>query len=161
MSAPEGHPDLYSGRIAGLDLGAVLEAAPDVLDRGWALLTVVDSSRRVPDLPSIGMAAAAAGIPAVRVGGSLALRTDGLRVLAEDGLVTGFDEVWLFEGVPTADKPASIRLTAGRPLPDLPPADLVAWMSSSGCRLGLGDGEGLSYVTPDADVAGLIERLAG
>ena len=161
MTAPEEHLDLHSGWIADVGLGGVLGALPSVVGDGWALVTVVDSSRGVSDLPSIRIAAAAAGISAIRVGASLALRTDGLRILAEDGFFNGFDEVWLFRGVPAEDKPPGIRLTSDRPLPDLPPAELALWMAASGCRLGLGDGDGLNYVTPDEALADAIERLAG
>ena len=40
------------------------------------------------------------------------------------------------------------------------PVSLLRWMTDWRCRLGLGDGLGLNYITPDEATARLLERLA-
>lgn len=66
----------------------------------------------------------------------------------------GFDEVWCFDGQPTIPLPRDVHLVAPRNVEtDELPAGLATWFAESGCRIGFGDGVGLNFVTPDADIA--------
>ncbi len=78
-------------------------------------------------------------------------------VIAAFKLFTGFDEVWWFDEEPSLAKPEELSLVGPLNLAtDEIPAGLTQWMQDSKCRLGLGDGIGLNFVTPDVEVA---ERL--
>jgi hypothetical protein len=77
-------------------------------------------------------------------------------------IFTGFDEMWCFDEKPDMGKPADLWIVAPLNLDqdDLPPS-LARWMAESECRLGLGDGIGLNYATPNEVTARLLEGLAG
>ncbi len=62
-------------------------------------------------------------------------------------LFTHFDEVWLFGGAPVEPKPEGVRIVAPCDLSEGVPTEVADWMWRSGCIVGLGDGEGLNYVT--------------
>jgi len=155
--------DVRFGWLERLDVPAALEAAPSlVVGAGWALLSMVDSCAPVADLPSVAPTLARHGIDPAVVGGSVAVPTRVLPRLADDGFLNGFDEVWLFVDAPVTDKPATAaHLTSDRPLREPPASELVEWMGAAGCVIGLGDGDGLNYVTLDVAVAEEIERLRG
>jgi hypothetical protein len=77
-------------------------------------------------------------------------------------LFNGFDEVWCFDEAPKFAKPTDLWIVS--PLnvgqEDVPRL-LVPWMRESGCRLGLGDGIGLNYATPDESTAHRLELGTG
>lgn len=94
------------------------------------------------------------------------LRADGLLIsgtaLAQAESIAGFDgfdELWCFDADPTVVRSAEVRIASDGHFPvsgPLPPT-VALYMRASGCRLGLGDGCGLTYVTPDPAVAALLE----
>jgi len=85
---------------------------------------------------------------------------DFAKVADRFGLFTGFDEVWCFSETPKVMKPADFWIVSPSNIDqeDVPPA-LIPWMEQSGCRLGLGDGIGLNYATPDKNTAILLEEF--
>jgi hypothetical protein len=68
-------------------------------------------------------------------------------------LFTHFDEVWLFREAPMEPKPEGVRIVAPYNLSEEVPTEVANWMRRSGCIVGLGDGDGLNYVTVDERVA--------
>ena len=68
-------------------------------------------------------------------------------------LFTHFDEVWLFREAPMEPKPEGVSIVAPYNLSEVVPSEVADWMWRSGCVVGLGDGEGLNYVTVDEGVA--------
>jgi hypothetical protein len=68
-------------------------------------------------------------------------------------LFTHFDEFWLFREVPIEPKPEGVRIVAPYNLGEEVPPEVANWMYRSGCIVGLGDGDGLNYVTVDERVA--------
>ena len=68
-------------------------------------------------------------------------------------LFTHFDEVWLFSEAPTEPKPEVVGIVAPYNLGEEVPPEVADWMYRSGCIVGLGDGDGLNYVTVDERVA--------
>ncbi len=87
------------------------------------------------------------GASARTVGCDVATDGETLLSLIESGFFTGFDEVWLFDDPPRSSKPGGLRLTSDAPLRGPPPEQLEDWMRSCGCYAGLGDGDGLNFVT--------------
>jgi hypothetical protein len=85
---------------------------------------------------------------------------DGLMVdIAKSlNLFHGFDEAWFFEAEPFLPKPKEGWLVAPLNLNfnELQPT-ISAWMQDTACKLGLGDGIGLNYVTPDEKIANDVE----
>src|SRR5918995_756397 len=68
-------------------------------------------------------------------------------------LFTHFDEVWLFREAPIEPKPKGVSIVAPSNLSEGVPTEVAGWMWRSGCIVGLGDGEGLNYVTVDEGLA--------
>jgi hypothetical protein len=74
----------------------------------------------------------------------------------------GFDEVWFFDSEPTVPKPNDVWLVSPLNLKENPlPLPVAHWMHNSDCRLGLGDGIGMNYVTPDGNLANQLEGICG
>ena len=72
----------------------------------------------------------------------------------EQGLFSGFDEIWLYRDRPTVEKPKEVSII---PPPhylskDPPSKELLEWFNASGCILGLGDGVGMNYVTISKEI---------
>jgi|ERR1700722_17546562 hypothetical protein len=79
-------------------------------------------------------------------------------VATKFSLFCGFDELWCFDRKPTLPKPLNLSIVSPLNLQDEAlPGSLVSWMHETSCKLGLGDGIGLNYVTPDATMAKRIE----
>ena len=143
-------------------IGALLRSDAHLPGRfGYVLVTSVDSSR---DLSTLHEAQEITRRhPEARFVGSALLlpSSQAAEVTGAFKLFTGFDEVWWFNEAPPLPKPEDVSLVA--PLnvatDEISPA-LVAWMKDSKCRLGLGDGIGLNFVTPDDAVAELLEHTA-
>lgn len=120
----------------------------------WLLITSLDSTNDLTRVPVAG--------DVVRrhptahfLGGGLAIqRRDLQSILSDQRLFFGFDEVWFFESEPMERKPDDVAIVA--PLDfrtSKPTPGLERWMTESACRLGLGDGVGMNYVTSDENVA--------
>jgi hypothetical protein len=74
---------------------------------------------------------------------------------------TGFDEIWCFTTRPDAPKPRDASIVAPFDIVSGEvETELVRWFRESKCQLGLGDGIGLSYVTPDRALGAELERVA-
>ena len=117
----------------------------------YILISSFDSDRRVADMPW----AVARG----RSDPGWALSTSPLVIsgsstvdlLGDQNLFTGFDELWVPAQMPVIDPPDDANLVAPRALDvEVPPA-VLAWLTLSGCRLGVGDGDGMNYVVRDSD----------
>lgn len=79
-------------------------------------------------------------------------------IATELSVFSGFDEVWCFDNKPTLPKPLNLSIVSPLNLQDEAlPGSLVSWIHETSCKLGLGDGIGLNYVTPDAATAKRIE----
>lgn len=137
--------------LAPLDIPAVLRrvltSRPDIK---YALVSMIDSTPGVGSLPSLVLLLETLGAFYKRVDGDVVVDMPTLLALVEEHeFLAGFDEIWLFAGIPESSKPESLRITSDRPLSGEPPAALAQWMIASGCLVGLGDGDGLNVVTFD------------
>jgi hypothetical protein len=84
------------------------------------------------------------------------LVVSGERLLAaaeENHLFTGFDEIWVPERLPVSPPPEDVVLVAPNVFDVVLPDAVRNWLSQSGYRLGLGDGDGLNYVGTDPALA--------
>lgn len=154
MSMPE---TLQIGWTAELDIPAALDRLAPGPRAAWtALMTMVDSTPRVRRLPSVVPLLERLGAPYTEVGEDVAVGLPVLLTLVEQHeLLNGFDEVWLFESAPVVGKPQEFKITSDVPLGSDAPAGLAEWMRAAGCRAGLGDGDGLNWVTTVPDLADL------
>jgi hypothetical protein len=81
-------------------------------------------------------------------------------LLGDDNLFTGFDEIWVPSRVPVL-RPANVAsIVAPRHLNGEVPGDAARWMEDSGCRLGLGDGDGVNWVSADQDLSSSLGLAA-
>lgn len=125
------------------------------------MITAIDSTRDAGDLlpvhEHVEGADASPGPFRARLGRGVVLDIDGLAVLLDDSnYFTGFDEVWLFEVPPKEPLPDRVVLTSDARVQKDPQVD--AWIERTRCVVGLGDGLGLSYITPHRAVADVIEK---
>ena len=74
-------------------------------------------------------------------------------LLDDPDLFAGFDELWIPSQLPVANPPDEAFLVAPRELNGEVPVGVLRWVQDSGCRLGVGDGEGLNYVADDLGLA--------
>ena len=81
-----------------------------------------------------------------------------LGVVAQQfGLFSGFDELWCSTGRVQSDFPRELTIVAPMNLSSEPlPTVLAEWMITANCQLGLGDGDGLNFVTTEPAT---VERL--
>lgn len=139
-----------------LDIPTALSFLPEQeLARHVVLISLVDSTPRVASLTSVVSTFAGLASTCERVGDDLAVDASGfVRIVNEREVLFGYDEVWLFSAVPHLGKPTEFSITSETR--DEPLADgLTEWIKVSGCVAGLGDGDGLRYVTFDATIAEL------
>lgn len=126
---------------------------------GFMLVTSVDSTtdirglavakRIIDEYPSFSFLGEGLVIPGLQF----------VDVAEAFNLFTGFDELWCFDALPNKHLWADIFLVAPLNLDrEDPPPLLAKWMAESGCKLGLGDGIGCNYATPDLATARLLER---
>ncbi|MDB4951087.1 MAG: hypothetical protein JWM27_3736 [Gemmatimonadetes bacterium] len=141
-------------------IGDLLGQLSHLLDPfGAVLVTSVDSTTDLRHIPVVS------GIvrrhPECRFVDGALLAPGALltRAVHLPSLFTGFDELWCFDVCPGPGVGVRRRL-AGPPSQgtDDEPAGLADWMRASGCRLGLGDGFGMSYATFDEEIARMLER---
>jgi hypothetical protein len=145
--------------------GRLVASITDVLDAGidliphfeMAAIPVLDNAERPGEWPAIRRRLRAEGIRALQHRGVLLLPPGELDRLTAAGLFNESNELMLcsefneeFEGFPGRISTDHQNFTDGTPL------GLEEWMLDAGCLLALGDGDGLNFATPDADLA---ERL--
>jgi len=95
------------------------------------------------------------------LGSTLILPGVELAMATKDfNLFNGFDEIWCFDKPPKLAKPPDLWIVAPLRLDTEVPRSLKSWMMTSECLVGLGDGIGLNYVTPDEAIAASLERIA-
>jgi hypothetical protein len=126
----------------------------------WVLVTSLDSTTDLASIPAA--LAATRQYPTSRLlkGGLVIPMRDLQSVTSRQDLFRGFDELWLFDSEPAETKPNDVTIVG--PLDfrtNEPTPELTAWMGESGCRLGLGDGIGMNYVTPDGELAEQLARM--
>lgn len=119
-----------------------------------ALISTVDSSSRVSELPSLPPLLEQMGIDPQSLGSGVLIAGGALlELLFERDFFAGFDEVWLFQSTPLSAKPEAVPLTSDVRLLQEPPAALTQWMYENDGFAGLGDGDGLNFITLDPDLA--------
>jgi hypothetical protein len=151
--------DLYVGWLE-TSIGVLVREDPLLLALfPFVLITSVDSTTELAD-SRIGQAIVRRNHDCAFIGQGLLVPSVKLPALdAELGLFHGFDEVWALDDRPAVAKPSGSSIVGPLNLnEDDPSGDVAEWMNATGCRLGLGDGFGLNYVTSDAGLAEQIER---
>ena len=123
----------------------------------YVLVSSMDSQRDVGSMP--WAAARMAGSPAWALSMSPLVISGAsvIELLADPGLFTGFDEIWIPLRIPIGQPPGAAYLGAPRRLDTEAPPAILEWIRDAGCRLGVGDGDGLNYaVGNDPDLAFLL-----
>lgn len=119
----------------------------------FALITSLDSSHPT-SLTNVRRALAEHVNEFREVGSGVLLSGQQTVLLARKYLLfTHFDEVWLFREAPLELKPEEVGIVAPYNLGEDVPPEVANWMYRSGCIVGLGDGDGLNYVTVDERAA--------
>lgn len=115
---------------------------------------MIDSTPDVARLPSLVPLLKRLAAWYITVDDDVVLELPTLMMLIEEhDFLSGFDEIWLCTDMPRSGKPEHVRITSDQPLGPEQPSGLAEWMLGSFCRAGLGDGDGLNYVTCDPELA--------
>jgi hypothetical protein len=142
-------------------IGILLDDEPTILSRfTHIMLTCIDSntdlaqllvsSQMLRKLPQCDVLSQSVVVQA----------KDMCEMVKTINIFTGFDEIWCFETRPDVAKPTGLSIVAPFNIIEEPlDATLVDWINRTHCRLGLGDGIGLNYVTPDRALASRLESL--
>lgn len=144
---------MHFGRLAG-SIAEVLDAGLELPIFEMAAVTVLDGTDRPGEWPAVRRRLKAEGIRSLQSRGALLLPPGELDQMSSVGIFNGFDEVYLcaewndeFEAFPA-------RITTDlSDFHDATPLGLEDWMLEARCVLALGDGAGLNFATPDADLA--------
>jgi hypothetical protein len=160
MNSPLDDGQLLSGWNAALDIPAALSLARrDCVAESYVLVSMVDSTPNVGQLPSLIPLLDSLGANHSLLGSSVIIGGDTLLALVEEHeFFNGFDEIWLFRDTPAVSKPEAIPITSDIRLQQELPEVLVSWMRESGCIAGLGDGDGLNFATFRPTLAQLWSR---
>ena len=135
---------------------AVQRVDPTLVDAWYALVSVVDSTPHVRQLPSLASLLLSISADHREVEDDVAVPGAVLRSLIDEHhFFPRFDEIYLFPELPTRGKPASITITSDAPFGSRAPSGLAEWMQLAGCIAGLGDGIGLNFATFDHALATL------
>jgi hypothetical protein len=153
---------MHFGRLKG--------AVADVLDSGlelpgfeMAALPVLEGTDRPGEWPAVRRRLRAEGIRCAQSRGVLLLPPGELDQLSSVGFFNGFDEVYLCAEWNEEYEAFPVRITSDlADFSEATPLGLEDWMLEVRCVLALGDGDGLNFATPDADMAErLRERYSG
>ena len=146
---------LHAGHKKDLFIADLVSERPEFIESfPFALITSLDSSPP-SSLTNVGRALAKHVDEFRQVGSGVLLSGQQLVLLARKYLLfTHFDEVWLFREAPTmGPKPEGVRIVAPCDFGEGVPPEVADWMWRSGCVVGMGDGEGLNYITVDEGLA--------
>jgi hypothetical protein len=149
-----------------LHYGRLIAAVSEVVDAGFDLLPafelaavpVLDGAERPAEWPEVKRRLRAEGIRTRQHRGVLLLEPGELERFSSVGFFQGASELFLsaewndeFESFPGRISSDLHDFNEGTPL------GLEEWAILSGCLLAIGDGDGLNFATPNADLA---ERLS-
>ena len=151
--------DVHGGWINS-SIEALVEDCPELMaEFPLALITSIDSTP-AGSLPGIQKALEKSGVTAEDFGAGILLPGKVVTELVyEHKLFNGFDEVWFHRQRPTEPKPESVTIVGPEEISDAVAPEVIQWMETSNCLLGLGDGAGLNYVTFDRKLANLLASL--
>src|ERR687897_276196 len=150
---------LHAGHNKDFFIADLVSERPEFIESfPFALITSLDSSPP-SSLTNVGRALAKHVDEFRQVGSGVLLSGEQLILLARKYLLfTHFDEVWLFREAPMEPKPEEVSIVALYDLSEEVPPEVADWMWRSGCVVGLGDGDGLNYVTVDERIARLLSE---
>jgi len=152
----------------GLHHGRLTASIPDVIDAGvdvlplfeLAAIPVLDGAERPGEWPEVKRRLRFEGIKVKQHRGVLLLEPGELERFSSVGLFDGSSELLLctewndeFESFPGRVASDLQNFTEGTPL------GLEEWMADAGCVLALGDGPGLNFATPSAELADRLQSL--
>ena len=146
---------LQGGYKEDLFIADLVADSPEFMESfPFALITSLDSSPPA-SLTNVRRALAEHVNEFREVGSGVLLSGQQTVLLARKYLLfTHFDEVWLFRDEPPEPKAEEVTIVLPRyNLSEEVPTEVANWMRRSGCIVGLGDGDGLNYVTVDERVA--------
>ena len=149
---------MYSGWNPALDLSTAVERIPQSeLLRWFGLIAVVDSSANINELITLPRVLEDLGASLEHVGQSALVDGPTLIHLNAGDFFSGFDELWLFRERPAQAKPEGRELffTSDTRRPGGPPERVERWFLENKGVAGLGDGDGLNWITPDPKLAPL------
>src|SRR5688572_8035212 len=147
--------ELMAGRLS-----ADIRSVKDVLSKFHSvLITSIDSTLDIRT-SKIGVRITSVDPDSSFLGPGIVVPGKNIARLDEAlNLFNRFDELWCFERPPTLAKPEDVWLVAPLNLEsEAISPQLRNWLAESDCRLGLGDGEGLNFITPRRETADLLVR---
>lgn len=149
---------LHHGRLVG-SVSEVVDAGFDLLPSfELAAIPVLDGAERPAEWPEVKRRLLSEGIRTRQHRGVLLLEPGELDRFSSVGLFQGASELFLCAEWNEEFEPFPGRISSDlHDFNEVTPLGLEEWATDAGCLLAIGDGDGLNFVTPNADLA---ERLS-
>ena len=149
---------LHHGRLVGT-VSEVVDAGFDLLPPfELAAIPVVDGAERPAEWPEVKRRLRSEGIRTRQHRGVLLLEPGELERFSSVGLFQGASELFLCAEWNDEFEPFPGRISSDQhDFNEATPLGLEEWTAHAGCLLAIGDGDGLNFVTPNANLA---ERLS-
>lgn len=147
--------------------GRLIASISDIVDAGFELfpdfemaaIPVLDNAERPGEWPEVRRRMRSEGIRSARHRGVFLLEPGELERMSSCGFFHGVDELLLCREWDDEFETFPGRISSDlHDFGETTPLGLEEWMLDTGCILALGDGDGLNFATPDADLA---RTLAG
>jgi len=151
---------LHHGRIVA-GLADVVDAGLEMLPAfELAAIPVLDGAERPAEWPEVRRKLRAEGVRAKQHRGMLLLEPGELERFSSVGLFEGASELFLCVEWNDELEPFPGRISSDlHDFNEGTPLGLEEWMADAGCVLALGDGPGLNFATPSADLAERMQSL--
>ncbi len=148
----------WTGHIESAISSIVQDLPALIHDSPYMLITSIDSSRDLHTLTTIAQLITDCETGEFIENSLVVKGNEFYELPGIHELFHGFDEVWLFPAHPLSALPAEVWLTGPLDISNEIPNGMIHWMKQTDCMLGLGDGIGLNYITPELNIGRTLEE---
>ncbi|EKD26011.1 MAG: hypothetical protein ACD_79C01405G0003 [uncultured bacterium] len=149
--------NLFVGNIQNSISKLIYKKQPVIQNYPYALITSIDSCYQInkllfyPKLKELDLRLCNI------ISEQLLLLTNDLILIHERfNIFNGFDEIWFFSDLPKNPVPKTFTITGPTDVELLVHSNILEWMIANNCKLGIGDGIGLNYISIDSNTVKIL-----